>query len=404
MAYHSTSPLLSVPPTIILTPEEEELFQTLQTFVDVKQLQTTIRVAGGWVRDKLLSAYSSSSTIPSGKKDIDLALENMSGSHFAQLLSNWNHNDTEMQTQPQQPPLRFHVIQFNPNKSKHLETATMRFHNFEIDFCGLRTEDYTVDSRIPSLVSYGTPSEDAHRRDLTINSLFYNLKTREVEDHTGHGLHDLLRGIISTPLSPLVTLQDDPLRCLRVVRFASRLNFTLTPALAAACRHEAVHEALRKKVSPERLAQEMNLMIAHPSFGVRALPLLDELNLLPLILRVPPSHTLYRYDEPEPVSKLNWRHLWVPLRPKSERERHPLLPLGEVAAPGSYHAWKLSQDTRSPPPSLSSAPPIQFVHTNGHLDPQAMCQSAVALNLLAESFLRSAATTALDDSTNHLLR
>jgi tRNA nucleotidyltransferase/poly(A) polymerase len=414
---------LRTTPKISLTTEEEELFHTLQTFIDENQLQTTIRVAGGWVRDKILSASSSSSSPSKGKKDIDLALENMSGSHFAQLLSEWTHNKTRNSTgtagdaHVEEPPLRFHVIQFNPNKSKHLETATMRFLNFEIDFCGLRTENYTTDSRVPHLISHGTPSEDAHRRDLTINSLFYNLQTKEIEDLTGNGLQDLFERKISTPLPPLVTLQDDPLRCLRVVRFASRLNFTLTPSLAVACRSSVVHEALTRKVSPERIAQEMNLMIGHPSFGLRALPLLYQLNLLPHILRLPHSHTIYRFYEPEPSNKLNWRYLWVPLRPKPVREResgtsaetHPEVPM--EGRPGPLHAWKISQDAVAPhlrpdPPS-STSPLMQCVETNGRLDPRAMCQSAVALNLLTDYFHLSSENTAADDendSTNRLLR
>jgi tRNA nucleotidyltransferase (CCA-adding enzyme) len=48
----------------------------------------------------------------------------------------------------------------------------------------------------------GTPEEDAFRRDLTINSVFYNIMTNEIEDFTKMGIDDLERGIIRTPLDP----------------------------------------------------------------------------------------------------------------------------------------------------------------------------------------------------------
>ena len=49
----------------------------------------------------------------------------------------------------------------------------------------------------------GTPKEDAARRDLTINALFYNINEDKIEDFTGKGLSDLEAGIIRTPLDPI---------------------------------------------------------------------------------------------------------------------------------------------------------------------------------------------------------
>lgn len=68
---------------------------------------------------------------------------------------------------------------------------------------------------------YGTAEEDAFRRDLMINSLFYNISTNEVEDFTRRGIADLNSGKIVTPLPPKQTLLDDPLRVLHAVRFTN---------------------------------------------------------------------------------------------------------------------------------------------------------------------------------------
>ncbi len=73
--------------------------------------------------------------------------------------------------------------------------------------------------------------EDAQRRDLTVNSLFYNLNTGQVEDYTGMGMSDLKQGIVRTPLDPHQTFIDDPLRVLRCIRFAAGYNFVATDGI-----------------------------------------------------------------------------------------------------------------------------------------------------------------------------
>ena len=149
-------------------------------------------------------------------------------------------------------------IEAKPDQSKHLETATAKVCKYDLDFVQQRgMEVYTDASRIPTAVhsfllfmfiprgkrlipyllqSFGTPLEDAQRRDLTINALFYNLHTKEVEDHTGLGLQDLglvegLKPCIRTPLKARETFMDDPLRVLRTLRFAARYKFDLHPEL-----------------------------------------------------------------------------------------------------------------------------------------------------------------------------
>jgi poly(A) polymerase len=73
---------------------------------------------------------------------------------------------------------------------------------------------------------YGTPEEDALRRDFTVNSLSYNIADFSIIDYTG-GLADLGAGIIRTIGDPAVRFQEDPVRMLRAVRFAAQLAFTI---------------------------------------------------------------------------------------------------------------------------------------------------------------------------------
>ena len=167
-----------------------------------------LRIAGGWVRDKLLGKDSD---------DIDIAITPLNGLPFAQALSNYMHKLDPTQKLP-----TIAKIEANPDQSKHLETARMKVIGYEIDFVNLRSETYASGSRIPTM-TLGTPLQDALRRDITINSLFFNVHTKQVEDFTQKGLEDLSKRLIRTPLEPIQTFLDDPLRVLRCIRFATRL-------------------------------------------------------------------------------------------------------------------------------------------------------------------------------------
>jgi len=280
---------------IALTPEEKELFDMFATFVKDEKLGTTLRVAGGWVRDKLLGLE--------GKPDIDFALDNMTGRAFAHALNAWNTKTSGASNLAEAaktadpatglPFLSISVIRSNPEQSKHLETATTRLGKFSIDFVQLRSDAYNTSSRVPQ-IKFGTPLEDALRRDLTINAMFYNVNTGTVEDFTGMGLTDLKKRRVSTPLPALTTLQDDPLRALRAVRFASRFGFDVDEALVAAARDYSVHEALDTKVSRERIYSELRQILLHPApeVATRAVVMLSQLHLLPIALVLPAHESL----------------------------------------------------------------------------------------------------------------
>lgn len=213
------------------------------------------------------------------------------------------------------------VIAKNPDQSKHLETATMMVLGTWLDLVNLRTETYSHDSRIPDM-DIGTPLEDAMRRDLTINALFYNINTATVEDLTGKGLEDLRQGIIRTPLPPLTTLLDDPLRALRAIRFASRLNFRFEKDLFDACKHPDVHDALDKKVSRERIYSELN-GIMKSDRPTHALGLLVELGLFSIVFRLPGDESVYVGDD-------------------KPRDDFPAVSLGKLL--GLESLWNMSDD------------------------------------------------------------
>ncbi|XP_073013457.1 tRNA nucleotidyltransferase cca2 [Typha latifolia] len=236
---------IAVKDRIDLTEKEERIFRRLLEVVRHFNLETQLRVAGGWVRDKLL-----------GKDcyDIDIALDDMLGRDFCEKINEYLQSVGEEKQ-------GVGVIQCNPDQSKHLETARMRICDIWIDFVNLRSETYADNSRIPTM-KFGTAEEDAYRRDLTINSLFYNINTNSVEDLTGRGMQDLKSGLIVTPLPPKATFLDDPLRVLRAIRFGARFDFELAEELKEAGSDEEVKAALAHKISRERIGHEVDLMMS----------------------------------------------------------------------------------------------------------------------------------------------
>ena len=243
-----------------LTPAESLLQQTLLDCRQQLSKRLDIRFAGGWVRDRLLGISS---------HDIDVALSSMTGREFAESLQSFlKQHGTKYVAEAKKLGVNanlgsLHEIMARPEQSKHLETITTKMFGFDLDFVNLRKETYADDSRNPQM-QFGTPEEDALRRDATINALFYNLGTRSVEDYTRKGFQDIQAKILRTPLPPYQTFKDDPLRVLRLVRFAARLGFEIAPEALDAMNEPSIHEALLKKISRERVGVEVGKMFKGP--------------------------------------------------------------------------------------------------------------------------------------------
>lgn len=198
------------------------------------QLGVEAFLIGGYVRDLLLGRPS---------KDIDFMTVS-SGEELAMAVA--LHLGV---------PEKLHVF-------KNFGTAHLVLDGKEYEFVGARKESYRTNSRKP-IVEEGTLHEDLSRRDFTINALAIRINEAQYGEMVDafEGLKHLNQGKLVTPLDPVVTFSDDPLRMLRGARFAAQLGFDLAPEAL-----QAMHQVRERIqiISKERIADELNKLILAP--------------------------------------------------------------------------------------------------------------------------------------------
>jgi poly(A) polymerase len=123
--------------------------------------------------------------------------------------------------------------------------------------------------------TFGTPEEDAFRRDFTVNALFYDIATFSVIDYVG-GIEDLRASLIRCIGDPHVRFIEDPVRMLRAIVLAARLDFRIDPPILEAI---VRHKALIGTASPARLLEEY-YKVLRSGAALRAFHLLGEVGLL----------------------------------------------------------------------------------------------------------------------------
>lgn len=198
------------------------------------KFENDVFLVGGAVRDELLGLDSSS--------DFDLVTE-QSGIELAHLLFETG------------------VSSICPVTYEAFGTAMVIVDDLKIEIVQCRKESYRHGSRKPE-VEPGTYLDDALRRDFTLNALMKNLRTEEFFDVLGSGVDDLRSGVLRTPLDPLRTFEEDPLRILRAIRFKHRFGFEYVDGLKEAIVEKAPE---LQNISSERIREEVVKMCLLPS-------------------------------------------------------------------------------------------------------------------------------------------
>ncbi len=202
-------------------------------------------VVGGWVRDLLLGRPS---------KDVDIVVEG-SGIELATLVA-------KRLGKPE-----------NLKVFKNFGTAMLRLLDYEIEFVGARKESYRLDSRKP-IVEDGTLHDDLSRRDFTINSMAIGLSganhSKLIDPFNGK--EHLSKRILKTPLDPVITFSDDPLRMMRALRFAAQLQFNIDKESFEAIKENAYRLPI---ASLERIMEEFNKILLTQTPGKSLLAVYD---------------------------------------------------------------------------------------------------------------------------------
>jgi poly(A) polymerase len=254
-----------------LTGKDEILKRISQT---ANKSNFKIYLVGGYVRDRLLGIDSN---------DIDISVIG-DAIEFAYLCA--KGFDTEL------------TAVYKKFGTSLLNIPVEGSDELKIEFASARKESYTKSSRKPD-VEFSDLKDDLSRRDFTVNALAISLNddSEKVID-LFNGLEDLENKILTTPLDPVKTFDDDPLRMMRAARFASQLNFTIDDKAFEAMKE--MKDRLRIKtgeagvVSQERITDEFLKILASkkPSIG---LTLLFKSGIMEIIF--PEVHALQGVDQ-----------------------------------------------------------------------------------------------------------
>jgi len=226
--------------------KEKELFKKI--YAVGKMLGMPVYVVGGYIRDSILGIKG---------KDIDFVIVG-DAMKFADTLK------SELKLKQLVRYARF-------------GTFMTHYMGFNLEFVNARAESYSEDSRKPQ-TKQADLMADLSRRDFTINTLVMDISDEKygeiIDIYNGRG--DLRKGIIKTPLEADKTFNDDPLRMMRAIRFATRFEFKIDKKVFEAIKKNAARLSI---ISTERIQDELNkiLLSDHPSLGI---DLLEESALL----------------------------------------------------------------------------------------------------------------------------
>ena len=174
----------------------------------------------------------------------------------------------------------------------HFGVIVVLEDDFQFEVATFRADEAYADGRHPVSVRFSSPEEDAKRRDFTINGMFYDPLAEKVIDFVG-GKADLEARLVRAIGDPAARFEEDRLRMLRAVRFATVLEFEIDGATWQALLANA--ERINQ-ISAERIREELVRIFLSP-YRVRGWDLLDQSGLLKAIL--PELEAMKGCEQPE---------------------------------------------------------------------------------------------------------
>lgn len=184
-----------------------EITNYIHNIIQDTEFEQHVYAVGGSVRDLIMEKEI---------KDIDLVIDlPQGGVRFAEWCKEHNYTNT--------------VVIYAT-----YGTAAMKILEQDIECVMTRGEKYTDSGSRNPVIEFAPIMEDASRRDLTINALYYNISKKKVEDLMGCGVQDIRDGVLRVPMEMVSeqmvdqTFIDDSLRILRCIRFSCRYGFKIS--------------------------------------------------------------------------------------------------------------------------------------------------------------------------------
>ena len=248
----------------------KEITSKLREIIKDTKWENHLFTVGGCNRDMIMGGFEI--------KDIDLVCDLPNGGiEFAKWLEDNNYTTSSVVTYENFGTAMFHL---------------KAFPDIELEIVHTRKECYhDAKSRNPE-TSYGTLKEDWTRRDFTINAIYYDISNDLMIDFENRGVNDINEGIIRTCGDPEIIFKEDPLRCLRMVRFASRYNFEIEDNTFKCAKNFIERLEI---ISKERITDEFTKMMTYSmSSLIQSLCLLHDLGGFEHI--IPDLYEMGSYD------------------------------------------------------------------------------------------------------------
>jgi len=256
------------------------------------QFEGKVYVVGGFVRDLVMGRSN---------KDIDIVVELPNGGIE---LANFLHNTINAST---------------VNIFKTFGTAQIIIDDVPVELVMTRKETYDFVTRNPNC-EFGDIADDVKRRDFTINSILYDISNDKIIDMMG-GQRDINLGIIRTTSCPDIIFQEDPLRIMRAIRFASKLGFGIDEKTLIQIKN---HVFALDRISKERIRDEFNQTLMTDNFS-HGLTLLLKTGILDFIC--PELSTLKNLQQGIHHTKDGWNHTIDVIRNTKHTLEHRLAAL-----------------------------------------------------------------------------
>lgn len=239
--------------------EYKDILNEIRDIIKGTEWENHVFAVGGCVRDEIMH---------NNIKDIDIVIDIKNGGiNFAKWLEEHDYTNGSVVTYENFGTSMFHLKAFPEHEIEAVHTRSECYHDAK--------------TRNPE-TSFGTIYDDWTRRDFTINAMYRNISTMELIDFEDRGVNDIKNKIIRTCGDPEIIFNEDPLRVLRMVRFASRYNFEIEYMTLFYAKRFAERLVI---ISKERITDEFTKMMTFSKSSIKqSLCLLHDLDAFKRII------------------------------------------------------------------------------------------------------------------------